>query len=264
MRKMQLSLIFILFAGLLLSACQPFPPADMPPVEEPPAEDEYTYGQDAVVENLEVMLLESFPLQANVIIAGYLPDGCTELVEINVERQGMEFVINLTTRRPTGNVACTMALEPFEKLVDLPIDGLEAGTYTVVAQDHQAQFILDVENALPNEPVVGGFDKLIGSAGVVESMSLSVMESFPVQVRVELSGYLPDGCTTLREITAARDGDTFTIQVVTERPSGDVACTMAIVPFSESVPLEVAGLPAGEYTVRVGELTEIFTLEVDN
>jgi hypothetical protein len=39
---------------------------------------------------------------------------------------------------------------------------------------------------------------------------------------------------------------------------------MAIVPFEETVSLDVEGLPAGEYTVEVGELSQTFTLEQDN
>jgi hypothetical protein len=39
---------------------------------------------------------------------------------------------------------------------------------------------------------------------------------------------------------------------------------MAIVPFEEIISLDVEGLPAGEYTVKYGDLTETFTLEQDN
>jgi hypothetical protein len=39
---------------------------------------------------------------------------------------------------------------------------------------------------------------------------------------------------------------------------------MAIVPFEETISLDVEGLPAGEYTVQYGDLYETFTLEQDN
>jgi inhibitor of cysteine peptidase len=263
MKKMKFALIFTLLAGLLLAACQPASPVETPSVDE-----DYAYGQDATVTSVDVLLLESFPLQAQAVLEGYLPDGCTELYDISVERQGQEFVVTLTTRRPTGDVACTMALEPFEESISLDIDGLEAGTYTVIAQDKQAQFTLDVDNVLAGDPIDpinnDGDDVILTSDAVVEELSLMIMESYPVQVSAQLSGYLPDGCTTINEVQSSREGDTFTIEIVTQRPGGDVACTMAIVPFEENVPLEVEGLPAGEYTVRVGELSETFTLETDN
>ena len=95
-------------------------------------------------------------------------------------------------------------------------------------------------------------------------MTLNIMESFPVQVSVTIEGYLPDGCTELYEVNAIRDGDTFDIEVITRRPSGDVMCTMALVPFEETVDLDVLSLPAGEYTVRAGDLSETFVFDVDN
>jgi len=248
--------VFVLM-GLLLSACQP---AAAP--ETPPAQDEFEYGQNATVEELEIVLMESFPLQAQVRVSGYLPDGCTELYEITVEQQNMNFILTLTTRRPTGDVACTQALVPFDEIVDLNIAGLEAGTYAVIAQDQEAEFTLDVDNLPPQQ--VDESDFVYGSDAVVEDMTVNLMESFPVQVSVSLVGYLPDGCTEIDETTSSLDDQTFTIQIVTRRPAGDVACTMAIVPFEVTHDLDVEGLQAGEYTVRYGELTQTFTLEQDN
>lgn len=255
MKKTRLIFSMVIFVGLLLSACQPI-------VEpEEPSNGEYEYGQNAAVDSLEVVLLESFPLQARAVISGTLPDGCTELHEVSVERQGLRFNITLTTRRPTGDVACTEALVPFEETVDLDIQGLEPGTYTVIAQDQQTTFTLDVENALPQQGEDIKFS--IGSTATIESLDVQIMESFPVQVNVVLTGYLPDGCTEIYEINAPKEDQTFTIQVLTRRPV-DLACTMAIVPFEEIVSLDVEGLPAGDYTVELGELSQTFTLEQDN
>ena len=256
---MKLAVVFALLMGVVLVACQPAAPVDTPPID-----GDYVFGEEAVLESIELLLLESFPLQARAVVSGYLPDGCTELYEIDVEQQDQEFNLTLITRRQTGDVVCTMALEPFEETVDLEIEGLEAGTYSVIAQDQQAEFTLDVDNVFEEDPIAGRDDILITSDAVVEAMSIMIMESYPVQVRVGLMGYLPDGCTKIHETRSSRDGDTFTIQVITETPAGDVACTMAIVPFEESVDLEVEGLAAGKYTVRVGELSESFTLDTDN
>ncbi|MDY6846223.1 MAG: hypothetical protein SVP52_03710 [Chloroflexota bacterium] len=264
MRITKMLLRLMIFTGLILSACQP-----MVQPEEPtnissstkPAEPVYEYGQRGRVESLDVILLESFPVQAQAIVSGTLPDGCSELHEISVERQGLNFNLTLTTRHLTGDVACTEALVPFEETVDLDIRGLEAGTYTVVVQDKQAAFTLDVNNVLSGEGQAMKY--AYGSQAKVESMSINVMESFPVQVSVTMSGYLPDGCTKIYEITAPREEQTFTIDIVTRKPI-DVACTMALVPFEETISLDVEGIPAGEYTVQYGGFVETFTLEQDN
>jgi inhibitor of cysteine peptidase len=213
------------------------------------------------VESLQILLLESFPLQAQAIVSGTLPDGCTVLDEISVEQQDQTFILTLTTRQTVGDIACTEALVPFEETVPLDIYGLEAGTYQVIAQDKQSEFMLDVDNISLEQ---GGDTKYsYGQQAMVESMQVNLMESFPVQVSVTLSGNLPDGCTEIHEITAPREQQTFTISVITRKPM-DVACTMALVPFEETISLDVEGLPAGDYTVQLGDLSETFTLEQDN
>jgi inhibitor of cysteine peptidase len=76
-------------------------------------------------------------------------------------------------------------------------------------------------------------------------------------------GNLPDGCTYLDEFEVEREGDTFEIAVWTVRDP-EAMCTMALVPFEETVSLDVAGLEAGEYTVVVQDQTASFRLDVDN
>ena len=255
MMKQLTFLTLMVAAGILLSACQP------EAVETPTPEDKFAYGQEATVESLDVILLESFPLQVQAVVSGYFPDGCVELHEITVERDGTDFVLTLTTRRPTGDIACTEALVPFEETVNLEIEGLEAGTYRVIAQDQETAIALDVNTLYDGDE---DQEYVYGSGATVEGMTIHIMESFPVQVSVTLTGYLPDGCTEIEAITSSRQGQTFEIEIETRRPASDVACTMALVPFEEVVSLDVNGLSAGEYTVRSGESRETFSLGQDN
>ncbi|HIH75616.1 MAG TPA: protease inhibitor I42 family protein, partial [Methanosarcina sp.] len=90
-----------------------------------------------------------------------------------------------------------------------------------------------------------------------------ILESFPVQVNVIAEGYLPDGCTEIDEIETEREGNVFNITITTKRPK-DAICTQAIENFSETIPLEVQGLSAGNYTVNVNGVTGSFELTVDN
>ncbi len=98
---------------------------------------------------------------------------------------------------------------------------------------------------------------------VVDSIELMIMESFPVQVSVRARGDLPDGCTTIDQIETSRTGNAFTITMSTLRPA-DAVCTEALVPFDETIPLDVVDLPAGTYTVDVNGRSGTFTLSVDN
>lgn len=113
------------------------------------------------------------------------------------------------------------------------------------------------------EPSDGASGEMIAGEAAVESIQIMILESFPVQVRVQVEGYLSDGCTALDETAVTREEDAFFVTMTTRRPV-DAVCTEALVPFTESVPLDVAGLEAGEYTVDVNGVSDTFTLAVDN
>jgi hypothetical protein len=101
------------------------------------------------------------------------------------------------------------------------------------------------------------------SMAIIEEVDVRILESFPVQVQVAVAGYLPDACTTIEEIAAVQEDDTFRIRVATSRPA-DAMCAQVITSFEEVVALDVEGLSAGEYTVQADGLSETFTLAVDN
>ncbi|HII93165.1 MAG TPA: protease inhibitor I42 family protein [Methanosarcina sp.] len=107
-----------------------------------------------------------------------------------------------------------------------------------------------------------GGDYIYGTAKV-ESVQIVTLESFPVQIQVIAKGYLPDGCTEIDEIKNESKGNVFNINIGTKRPK-DAICTQATKNFTETIPLEVRGLKAGNYTVNVNGMTESFELSVDN
>ena len=112
---------------------------------------------------------------------------------------------------------------------------------------------------------VGGTDEgdFITGVASVDNVQALIMESFPVQVTVEATGYLPDGCTEIGNVTTKKDGNKFYVEISTVRPR-DALCTQALVPFTKSVPLDVYGLEKGVYTVDVNGKTASFELSVDN
>lgn len=104
-----------------------------------------------------------------------------------------------------------------------------------------------------------------GGAVFVEEVDVLILESFPVQARVLIQGNLSDGCTEIEEISAMREegANVFDVRIVTSRDP-DLMCTQALVPFEETIDLEVYGLSAGVYTVIVHEVKTTFELAVDN
>ena len=100
----------------------------------------------APVEEIEIEILELFPVQINVIARGNLPDLCTEIYEINQEREGNTFFISIKTYRPPG--PCIQVIAPFEEIIPLEVYGLTADTYTVDVNGVQATFDLLVDNII--------------------------------------------------------------------------------------------------------------------
>lgn len=98
----------------------------------------------APVEEIEIVILESFPVQINVIACGNLPDPCTEIFEVLQEKEGNTFFIIIKTYRSPG--LCIQVLAPFEEIISLEVYGLPAGTYTVDVNGVQGTFDLEVDN----------------------------------------------------------------------------------------------------------------------
>lgn len=100
----------------------------------------------APVDEIDILILESFPVQINVIARGNLPNPCTEISEVLQERESNTFFITIKTYRSPGT--CIQVITPFEEIIPLNVYGLSAGTYTVDVNGVQATFDLEVDNIL--------------------------------------------------------------------------------------------------------------------
>lgn len=98
-----------------------------------------------------------------------------------------------------------------------------------------------------------------GNEVTVESVDARILESFPVQVHAAITVRAPEGCVTPGSATVVQEGSTFTIEL----PTGE-DCTGPATETEVVVPLDVAGLSAGTYTVQVADQSTTFELEVDN
>jgi inhibitor of cysteine peptidase len=97
----------------------------------------------------------------------------------------------------------------------------------------------------------------------LEDIEIQLSDSPPLKVYVVVRGYLSDGCTKIDKIEQERTDNDFSITITTIRPA-DLNCIQVIVPFQETVALDVRGLKAGIYTVTVNDMSDTFFLEVEN
>lgn len=147
----RLIMVLGLVSLLALSACSPPDPADGTPVPPKPDGDTVA-GGNAFVDEIELLLMESFPVQVRAQLRGELSDGCTAIEAITpaYDEAKQTFTIQIeTTRDP--EMMCTQALVPFEESVELPVRGLPAGTYTVKAGDATATFTFQTDNEIPSD-----------------------------------------------------------------------------------------------------------------
>ncbi|MEM8534407.1 MAG: hypothetical protein AAGF95_26420 [Chloroflexota bacterium] len=92
----------------------------------------------------------------------------------------------------------------------------------------------------------------------IDSVDVQVAESAPAQVTAHIQGTLMDGCTSLSNISQERTDNTINI-VLTAEHSDDEACIMVAPMIDETIVLD-GDFPPGEYTVRVGDTEQTFTV----
>jgi inhibitor of cysteine peptidase len=137
--------LLVLTLTLLLALLAACGPAGEPATPTPPAGDGTGLAQ---VDSIDIVILESFPVQVHVLARGTLPDSCTAIDQISRERDGTTFRVTLTTARSAE--ACAQVLTPFEETIPLDVYGLDAGTYTVDVNGVTGTFTLDIDN-VPQE-----------------------------------------------------------------------------------------------------------------
>ncbi len=241
---------------LAVAACSAaptaLPPGQAAPTHTPTAQDAPTHtpmaAQDktgqAHVESVEILVLESFPVQIRALVKGSLPDSCTTIDQIVQTREGNAFRVSITTVRATGK-ACAQSLVPFEEIIPLQVVGLQAGDYTVTVNDVSTTFQLSADNVAQTQPEPG---RVIVDEAAVSSVEVGPVPGDALLLTIVVRGNLPDGCTKIARVTHAVEGHELRITVTTERPA-DLMCTEALVPFEQAIPIQIATLPTSTIAV---------------
>ncbi|MCC7469954.1 MAG: hypothetical protein IT284_02330 [Bacteroidetes bacterium] len=115
-----------------------------------------------------------------------------------------------------------------------------------------------------NTDVMQDENMVIGQA-MVDTIDVSVTDSFPAQVNVTAKGNLSDGCTQIGDVKQTYENKVFGVTLETKKPLDAEMCTQALVPFEKTFPLSgVVGLVKGTYSVDVNGVRSSFTLSMDN
>jgi hypothetical protein len=98
----------------------------------------------------------------------------------------------------------------------------------------------------------------------IDTVQIAILESFPVQVNVNVTGNKSVPCVELLTPAISRKDNLFVVVLAETLLGPEASCIAMIDPFEISFPLDISGLPAGTYTVRVNGVAEAtFTLDTD-
>ena len=92
---------------------------------------------DLPIQNVTVAILESFPPQVNLLIEGYLTDGCTTLHETAERRDGNTIHVQITTKRPK-DFFCAAVVTEIQPVVALGF--FDPGMYKVIVNGVEVEF----------------------------------------------------------------------------------------------------------------------------
>ena len=94
---------------------------------------------------------------------------------------------------------------------------------------------------------------------LIDSVTVAVAESFPVQVFAHVTGVVGDGCSTLLPIEQRREGSVVTLTINRRRPSEAICIQIALL-FDQILRLGGA-FPRGDYTLRVNDQVRTFRVD---
>lgn len=93
-----------------------------------------------VIENVDTIVMESYPYQVNIAVTGYQPDGCNFPIQVEQRRDGNTVVVNIY-RELDLRAMCPQVITPYEETIRLD-GGFESGSYTIQVNDYRLQLEL--------------------------------------------------------------------------------------------------------------------------
>jgi inhibitor of cysteine peptidase len=107
-----------------------------------------------------------------------------------------------------------------------------------------------------NKPVTNDIEI---SLAPIHEVDVLFMESFPIQVGVNIKLGLSSGCTTFHDAVVTRNGNTINIEVTTQRPK-DKMCTAIYGYFDKNLNIGSDFTAGTTYTLKVNDYTTTFKM----
>jgi len=94
---------------------------------------------------------------------------------------------------------------------------------------------------------------------VIENVEVAVLESFPMQLQLTVSGYQPDGCEVPVQTEQNAEGDTVTVTIYREIPV-DTMCPAILNPYEATITLDET-FTGGTVNIQVNDFSTSVTLD---
>ena len=210
----------------------------------------YQVGED------EIIQLSRFPLSVHtveilsgangVIVAISGTQDCGFEAQADVLERDFMSAIDIVAYAPADE-PCGDLTTPYEEA--FIVDSLPA-VINGTAYDENGEISPPASAQSENQTTEGNF-MVVDT--VIEGVEVTILESFPMQIQLTVSGYQPDGCDFPVEVMQGVDGNDVTLHIFRNVPA-DAFCTMNIVPYEDTILVD-GTFTEGTVTIQVNEFT---------
>lgn len=224
---------YAIFAPLtvLLFGCSGANPTLQPPDE-------------LVIERVELLQAESWPVQVRLELTGSLPSPCHELSYAVTLPSADGLIVVDAAAEPVQGANCAREATPFRQTIGL--GSYTGGEFEVILNGQSVSgFSLEPSVTAPDQPV----DPSGSARGpvYVDEATLALLESFPVQVELLLRGSLPTPCATLEWTVEDPDEQGRILVEIYSLTDPVVDCIQVLQEFEAQIPL--GSFTEGKYSV---------------
>ena len=136
----------LIITALLLCACRPGIESEQTTQSPVDNHDEtlpaIQYGEAENVESVHAVYPSELAGDMQIVISGFLADGCTEIDKISSILFENNYMVKIFTKKDNAAM-CTAALEPFEKTITLKTSELKEGHYSVDVYSVSTEFEIE-------------------------------------------------------------------------------------------------------------------------
>jgi hypothetical protein len=195
------------------------------------------------IDDLNIEISGALPLPVHAVVSGKLPNSCSQLGEIQLHRDGKQFIAQLVAYIP-AEVDCGQDSIPFQ--VEIPINtaNLPEGTYEVIVNGKTASFVPPLPSSHPENVTEG--HKYIQ----IENVEVMVGIGSPLPVDIVASGTWPQLCSQIAEVDSAFKDFLIDITILASTSPTCRPDYLGLF-FRFEFPLNIGEMPPGIYTISV-------------